>query len=551
MNDPNVTPVDPNDPQDFVPSSAPIMDETTPRTYIAAGLVAALVIVLLCVISVAILSSGVLSPRPSPTMAPSTLPRIDLLGSIQPGNPFSVRGVNFMPSERVEIFVAFVPGATFNQYTRLAEAQAGVNGIFNLAGLNLPVQVKNGQLIYLVARGVTSGFTPIVPITIGSAPVVATIPMATVVASTQLPNGTTPTTIVMQPTIPVDEPTLPAIPTDLPTETSTPDPHVVGAWYARYYDNADLSEPPALVRIDQNLNFNWRNATPAPGIPKDGFSALWTRSENFKSTDNYQFSLTFDNGARLYIDDALIVNEWRNAGVRTVTFNQSLTKGMHTIRVEYYHPGGAGQIALSWAVKYNGWVGRYYNTADLQGQVVLKRDDITADDPFLQFDWQLGAPAVEVNPNYFSVDWTRTINFPIAGTYVFTADVDDGARLYIDANIKPIFDNFSTTGSRVITGTTTLSKGSHALELQFSQQTGMSHVKLSWARIVIGPTATPSPTPPTPPTSTTTPRSTATPTVTTTSTKTATSTPSLTPTLVESPTITATATLTPTSTAAP
>jgi hypothetical protein len=303
-----------------------------------------------------------------------------------------------------------------------------------------------------------------------------------------------------------------------------------------------------LARIDQNLNFNWRNMPPGPGIPKDGFSVTWTRNENFKTTDNYQFTLTFDNGARLFIDNALIINEWRNASVRTVIVNHSLSKGQHTIRVEYYHSGGNAQISLSWAVKYNGWIGRYYNTGDLLGQVVLKRDDVTPGDPFLQFDWGLGAPAAEVNPNYFSVDWTRTINFPIAGTYVFTADVDDGARLYIDANSTPVFDNFTTNGNRVITGTTALTAGAHALELQFSQQTGLSHITLIWERVVIAPTATPSPTPPTPPTSTSTVVSSSTPTPSSTPTVTRTPVPSHTPTPSKTPAVSVTYTMTPTPT---
>ena len=545
MNDPNVTPGDPNDPQDFTLTSEPAIDETAPRSYIAAGLVASLLIVLLCVIGVAILSSGLLSPRPLPTVAPSALPRIEVVGVVAPNSPFNVRGVNFAAGERVEIYVAFVAGAAFNEYTKLADAQAQSNGIFNLAGLNMPVKTKNGQVVYLVARGMTSGFTPIEPITIGSAPVVATLAVAT----TPLPDSMTLTPIVMPPTIPVDEPTLPPLPTvpsETPTASATPDPNAVGVWFGRYYDNPDLSEPPVLARIDQNLNFNWRNQAPGPGMPKDGFSAAWTRNENFKTTDNYQFTLTFDNGARLFIDNTLIINEWRNAGVRSMVVNHSLTKGQHTIRVEYYHPSGNGQISLSWAVKYNGWIGRYYNTADLLGQVVLKRDDVTSGDPFLQFDWGLGAPAAEVNPNFFSVDWTRTINFPTAGVYVFSADVDDGARLYIDANSTAIFDNFNGTGSIVITGTTALTAGPHALELQFSQKTGQSHITLTWARVIIAPTATPSPTPPTPPTSTPTVSSSSTPTPSSTPTMTPvphTPTPSRTP--APSVTVTVTSTMTP------
>ncbi|MCL4504513.1 MAG: PA14 domain-containing protein [Chloroflexi bacterium] len=550
MNNPNLTPTEPTEPQDMAAPATPELEQPAPRSYIAAGVIAALLVVMLCVLGVAILSSGVLGPRPTPTVAPSTLPRLDVIGVLTADAPFNVHGVNFAPGEHITIYAAFVPGATFDQYTKLADAMSLADGSFTLAGLKLPGNNKNGTTVYLVARGAVSGFSPIVPVKIGDVPVV-TAPVSGDATQTleALMSATVEPT--MEGTIVYAETVTPAPATDTPTPSATPDPNAIGIWFASYYDNPDLSEPPALTRLDPNLNFNWRAGSPGPGIPSNAFSARWIRNENFKTTDNYLFTMTFDNGARLYVDDTLIINEWRNGGLRTVSGNHSITKGVHTIKVEYYHPSGNAQISIGWAVHYSGWVGRYYNTNNLSGPIVLKRDDVTTGDPFLQFDWGLGSPAPEVVPNYFSVDWTRTVNFPVAGTYVFTADVDDGARLYVDGNIAPVFDNFATSGSRTITGAATLSAGNHALELQFAQQTGLSHIHLSWAQLLLPPTPTPTatqtPTPSNTPTATMTP--TPTHTATSTFTPTPTHTSTNTPTPSSTPTATATHTATPTHTA--
>ncbi len=551
MNDSNMTPNEPIDPLDGQ-AAAPELEQPAPRSYIVAGVIAALLIVMLCVLGIAILSSGVLGPRPTPTVAPSQLPRLDIIGVLAPDTPFSVRGTNFAPNERVAIYFARDPGAKFDQYTKIGDALADANGRFALAGLKLPGNNKNGTTIYLVALGTVSGFSPISTVKVGEVPVV-TAPVTN--DATQTAEALMSATIApsLEPTlggtIVYAETVTPAPPTDTPTPTNTPDANATGIWFASYYDNPDLSEPPVLKRFDANLNFNWRNGSPAPGIPSNGFSARWIRNEDFKTTDNYQFTMTFDNGARLYVDDTLIINEWRNGGVRTVTGNRSITRGVHTIRVEYYHNTGNAQMALSWAVHYSGWVGRYYNSNNLTGPVVLKRDDVTANDPFLQFDWGLGSPAPEVDPNYFSVDWTRSVNFPVAGTYVFTADVDDGARLYVDGNIAPVFDNFASSGSRTITGSIMLTAGNHALELQFAQQTGLSHINFSWAQVVVPPTPTPTATQTPTPSNTPTPTMTPTPSRTPTPTHTATSTP--TPTHTPTPTRTATATPAPTASPTP
>ena len=535
MNYPNEPP---DEPQEVYPPESREVEEAAPRSYIAAGVVATLLIVVLCVLGVALISSGVLNPRPSPTVAPDTLSRINVIGSIQPGQPFAVHGANFTPGERVELYAAFTAGASFDQFAKLGEVQTSSNGSFNVTGVNLPSSPDNQGTVYLLARGDQSGFSPVIQVMIGvpSTSLTPTDILAESETATLPPDTETPVPIAPTFTPAPVTPTLP------PTPSSTPNFNAIGIWYGSYYDNPDLSDPPVFTRQDQRLSFNWRSGSPDPRIPNTNFSVRWIRNEDFRTTDNYIFTLTVDDGARVYVDDQLIINEWRNGGVRTVEVEVPLARGVHPIRVEYYQATGNALISLKWAVGYTGWVGRYYNTPDLSGPLVLKRDDHdeTTNTAGLNFDWGYGSPAPEVNPNNFSVDWQRTINFPVAGTYVFTADVDDSARLYIDSQSTPVFDNFGTAGSRTITGLARLSAGRHALELQYVQFTGQAHIIFNWALVPPPPTSTPTPT--FTPSATPTPKPTYTPTPTRTATPTRT--PTDTPAPTASPTITATVTIT-------
>ncbi len=288
-------------------------------------------------------------------------------------------------------------------------------------------------------------------------------------------------------------PTLPQQCRPTPTPTTTPDPNATGIWYGRYFNNIDLQEPAVLARNDATLNFDWKAGSPGAGVQNDYFSAIWTRNENFPSTDSYEFTITLDDGVRVYIDGNRVFDEWFNGGRRTKTFNASVNQGQHQIRVEFYEATGQAAIAIAWKVKYGGWVGRYYNTTDRSGAIAMKRDD--AD---ILFDWGFGSPDAAVTPDNFSVDWQRTINFP-AGTYLFTAEIDDGMRVLIDNQL--VIDSYNV-GNKVVTATRLLSAGNHFFQVQYVEFGGQAKAKFYWTQTFLptpAPTIAPTPTATLPP----------------------------------------------------
>ena len=513
---------------------APVVEEAAPRRYVIAGVVVTLAIVLLCVPGILLLTGGALFGRPSPTPEPRERPSVTIIGNVEANAPLAIRGTGFAPNEQVNLYVATSPQASFDSFAQIGAAVAGADGVVNVTGLMLPQ--GDTRTLYIIARGSISGFSSPVTISMsGITPVPS--PEATLIPTVPPPTATpqTPTPT----SLPQPGPT--AAPSPSPTPTGTPDPNAVGVWVGRYYDNRDLIPPPIFTRYDRTLRFDWRSGSPGPGIPNDNFSVLWTRNEEFGASNNYQFTLSVDDAARVYVDGALIIDEWRIGGLRTVTANRFISRGMHQIRVEYYEAAGNASISLDWAVSYAGWIGRYYNTPNLSGPVVLIRDD--AD---INFDWGLNSPAPEVNPDNFSVDWTRRVNFPLSASYVFTAEVDDGVRIFV--NGVTVLDNFNTTGSRTITGSISLGAGQHDVQVQYVERTGQAKIRVSWAPIIQPPTPTPTPTDtatPTP-TETGTPTETPTlapPTVSPTDTPTPTETPTLAP-----PTVPPTDTPTPTET---
>jgi hypothetical protein len=79
-------------------------------------------------------------------------------------------------------------------------------------------------------------------------------------------------------------------------------------WQGAYFNNMQLSGDPVMVRDDGAgiLNFDWGGGSPGSdcGIGSDRFSVRWTR-DVYLNAGTYRFTVTSDDGFRLFVDDAL------------------------------------------------------------------------------------------------------------------------------------------------------------------------------------------------------------------------------------------------------
>ncbi len=149
----------------------------------------------------------------------------------------------------------------------------------------------------------------------------------------------TPTAPPQPPTQPPQPPTRPA-PTRTPAPPrNTPTPGVFTHWRGEYFANPNLSGAPVVVRNDEDINFNWASGSPDPRIPPDNFSARWTRSLQFNA-GTYRFVFFVDDGVRLFIDDTLVLDEWRDGPPREVFQDVTLSTRLYRFRVEYYERTG-------------------------------------------------------------------------------------------------------------------------------------------------------------------------------------------------------------------
>lgn len=149
-------------------------------------------------------------------------------------------------------------------------------------------------------------------------------------------------------TDPGDEP-LPAIPSSAlataPDETA--EPGLVGEYFA----NRDLAGEPVLRRTDPQVSFDWGGASPAPGLPADGFSVRWSGWLTAIATGEYTLGVTSDDGARLYLDGRCLIDGWQDHAMETRSARVRLEAGRaYPLRVEYYENAGLAGAILGWRV---------------------------------------------------------------------------------------------------------------------------------------------------------------------------------------------------------
>ncbi len=111
----------------------------------------------------------------------------------------------------------------------------------------------------------------------------------------------------------------------------------------------DANAPPQATRTDAAINFNWGSGSPMSGIGNDWFIARWTADVDLPAGD-YRFTVTVDDGVRVYVDDRLIIDKWKNQNSPTYTADMTLAADTHNIRVEYYEARNAALIQFDFGL---------------------------------------------------------------------------------------------------------------------------------------------------------------------------------------------------------
>lgn len=116
-----------------------------------------------------------------------------------------------------------------------------------------------------------------------------------------------------------------------------------------YFDNSNLTTL-RVTRTDTTVSFDWGTGSPDPSVGVDTFSVRWTGQVQPQFSQTYTFYTVSDDGARLWVNNQLLIDKWIDqaptewSGQIALTANQK-----YDIRYEYYENGGGAVARLLWS----------------------------------------------------------------------------------------------------------------------------------------------------------------------------------------------------------
>jgi hypothetical protein len=119
-------------------------------------------------------------------------------------------------------------------------------------------------------------------------------------------------------------------------------------WLMLYWPNQTLSGAPTIARCEgQAIDYDWDSGG-VPGTAEiDSFALSWQGTQTFEAAQ-YDFVARADDGIRVWVDNVLIIDEWRHQTATTFTKRQAMTAGAHAIRVEYYEETDVSEVSFKW-----------------------------------------------------------------------------------------------------------------------------------------------------------------------------------------------------------
>ncbi len=107
---------------------------------------------------------------------------------------------------------------------------------------------------------------------------------------------------------------------------------------------------PCMSRIDPIIDFStWGTTEPGPGVGTNTFLVRWNGCVQPRYGETYTFYLTSDDGAHLYVNGQLLINQYTvgahtNSGAITLNAQQ-----LYNMQVDYFQSNSASKIKLEWS----------------------------------------------------------------------------------------------------------------------------------------------------------------------------------------------------------
>lgn len=115
-----------------------------------------------------------------------------------------------------------------------------------------------------------------------------------------------------------------------------------------YYDGLNF-EHFVQTRRDAAIDFYWAKEQPMRGVPAEQFTVRWTGWLVPPTTGHYVLHLAVDDGARLWLDNKQVLDEWRGQPLSYFDVPMELQAGRpYRLRLDYCQYSLSARVLLLW-----------------------------------------------------------------------------------------------------------------------------------------------------------------------------------------------------------
>lgn len=117
-----------------------------------------------------------------------------------------------------------------------------------------------------------------------------------------------------------------------------------------YFNNITMEGEPVLTRIDSKIDFNWTLYSPQQDLVNyDYYAVRWSGKLLATETGDFKIGLKSNDGYRLYINNQLIIDDWKKQSFGQITVDYSFMKDQeYDIKIEFYETFGNVRMELIW-----------------------------------------------------------------------------------------------------------------------------------------------------------------------------------------------------------
>ncbi|MET1159893.1 MAG: PA14 domain-containing protein [Thermoprotei archaeon] len=109
-----------------------------------------------------------------------------------------------------------------------------------------------------------------------------------------------------------------------------------------------LDLEPVKEGVSPRIDYTWWDS-PVKGLPREFYAIAWTGFIKIDKPGYYRFYVITDDGSRLWINEELIIDAWKDQPPTTyVSKPIYLSSGYCRVRYYYYNRYGLGRALLGW-----------------------------------------------------------------------------------------------------------------------------------------------------------------------------------------------------------